>query len=213
MYCCHHCLFTSDFMKSVFACKFVAGLVNVRIIEMKPKTSSAERMRRFRKKKHDEDPDYKSKESKRISTLQKAKRSEMNKSELLLHKENNRRKVALCRARKQMEKGEKISGSTLCSSGKGFTPKSWKSGKEGCNCSAIFTFQKSRRCVSTSFGDWVFNLKKETREIRKYHQYIHLNRDLKEKVKRFYYRPDIVYTAPGLRDEITVWTEAGKERM
>ena len=27
------------------------------------------------------------------------------------------------------------------------------------------------------------------------------------KVVDFYYRPDVIYTAPGLKDEITVWTE------
>ena len=44
----------------------------------------------------------------------------MNKSELLLHKENNQRKVALCKPGKKLEKGEKISVSTLCASGEGF---------------------------------------------------------------------------------------------
>ena len=29
----------------------------------------------------------------------------------------------------------------------------------------------------------------------------------------FYYRADIIYTAPGLKDEITVWTEKGNEKM
>ena len=202
-------------MKSVFACKFVAGLVNVRIIEMKPKTNSAERMRRFRKKKHDEYPDYKSKESKRISALQKAKRSEMNKSELLLHKENNRRKVALCRARKQMEKGEKISVSTLCSSGKGFRSRQ-SLGKAVKKIAIALPYSPSKKAdvvfqLASKIG---FSIKKKKQEKSGNITSIStLTEDLKEKVKRFYYRPDIVYTAPGLRDEITVWTEAGKERM
>ena len=29
----------------------------------------------------------------------------------------------------------------------------------------------------------------------------------------FYYETDVIYTAPGLKDEITVWTEKGKEKM
>ena len=40
-----------------------------------------------------------------------------------------------------------------------------------------------------------------------------LSKEIKDKVINFYYCSDIVYTAPGLKDEMTVWTEAGKTKM
>ena len=40
-----------------------------------------------------------------------------------------------------------------------------------------------------------------------------LSKEIKDKVINFYYRSDTVYTAPGLKDETTVWTEAGKTKM
>ena len=40
-----------------------------------------------------------------------------------------------------------------------------------------------------------------------------LSKEIKDKVINFYYRSDTVYTAPGLKDDMTVWTEAGKTKM
>ena len=36
---------------------------------------------------------------------------------------------------------------------------------------------------------------------------------MKDKIVNFYYHSDIVYTAPGLKDEMTVWTETGKTKI
>ena len=36
---------------------------------------------------------------------------------------------------------------------------------------------------------------------------------MKYQVIDFYYLPDFIYTARSLKDEITVWTEKGKEKM
>ena len=36
---------------------------------------------------------------------------------------------------------------------------------------------------------------------------------MKYQVIDFYYLADFIYTARSLKDEITVWTEKGKERM
>ena len=40
-----------------------------------------------------------------------------------------------------------------------------------------------------------------------------LSDQVKSQVVDFYYRTDILYTPPGLKDEITVWTEKGREKM
>ena len=40
-----------------------------------------------------------------------------------------------------------------------------------------------------------------------------LSKEKKDKIINFYYRSDIVYTAPGLKDEMTVWTETGKTKI
>ena len=40
-----------------------------------------------------------------------------------------------------------------------------------------------------------------------------LSKEIKDKVINFYYCSDIVYTAPSLKGEMTVWIEAGKTKM
>ena len=35
----------------------------------------------------------------------------------------------------------------------------------------------------------------------------------KEKIESFYYRTDIIYTMPGKGDEMTIWTEYGKQKV
>ena len=40
-----------------------------------------------------------------------------------------------------------------------------------------------------------------------------LSKEIKDKVINFYYHSDTVYAAPGLKHELTVWTEAEKTKM
>ena len=37
--------------------------------------------------------------------------------------------------------------------------------------------------------------------------------EVKSQVVDFYYKTDVIYSAPGLKDEVTVWTQRGKEKM
>ena len=37
--------------------------------------------------------------------------------------------------------------------------------------------------------------------------------EIKEKIEKFFYRTDIVYTMPGKGDEMTVWTDEGRKRL
>ena len=40
-----------------------------------------------------------------------------------------------------------------------------------------------------------------------------LSDEVKSEVVYFYYSTDVLYTAPGLKDKIIVWTKKGKEKM
>ena len=59
-----------------------------------------------------------------------------------------------------------------------------------------------------------FGLKlKESDFNRNRKEYGRLSNEVKSQVVDFYYRADVIYSVPGLKDEITVWTEQGKEKM
>ena len=45
---------------------------------------------------------------------------------------------------------------------------------------------------------------------RNWKKYEELSDERKSQVVDFYYRTDLIYTAPGLKDGITVWTEKGR---
>ena len=59
------------------------------------------------------------------------------------------------------------------------------------------------KLVQSSKSDFNRNRKK----------YEGLSHEAKSQVVDFYYQTDVMFTAPGLKDEITVWTEKGKEKM
>ena len=54
---------------------------------------------------------------------------------------------------------------------------------------------------------------KESDFNRSRRKYGGLSDEVKSQVADFYFQADVIYTAPGLKDEITVLTEKGKEKM
>lgn len=172
---------------------------------MKPHAKSgAERMKDLRKKKVENDPDYKMNESKRINTLEKKKKSEMSPAELADYKRRKNENLRRFRAKKKMEKS--VHQDT--SQNPGF---------------------KSRSSLGAAVNRLIKNTpkspSKKLHAIKELSKSVGLqivnNLKLKDStpnelellVKEFYFLPNIVYTTPGMQDEMAYWGNGKKETL
>ncbi|CAL4227916.1 unnamed protein product, partial [Meganyctiphanes norvegica] len=73
-----------------------------------PKTTSAERVKLFRRRRAEIDPNFKKNESKRISDIKKKQRASMSEHELSLLREKNRLKTKAWRDKQKSKKKEKV---------------------------------------------------------------------------------------------------------
>ena len=167
-------------------------------------------MRRFRKRKQEADPEYKRKESRRISILIKDKKrlaSPRKKKEL---DRKNREAVAKHRAKKKEQNQQMIQQDTRQTSSKGFkSPQSFGKAKKRLQDILPRSPTKRKQLIQGIADDESVVLQRMMNKA--------LNENdigpVEKLVKDFYLREDISYTAPGMKEEMTVWQGGMKLRL
>ena len=181
------------------------------------------RQKRYKEKKASEDAAFKKDESDRINALQKRARASETEEEKKIRKEKNRLRM---KAKREELRNKKTGGVRITNAGT-LSPKSAHARKFGYR-------------TSSSLGKAVRKILKETpssprkkkavlmeaakqaglevspdcsRRVVSPPKPIHntLPDDVVEKVINFFTRPDIVWTSPSLKDEMTIWDESGKK--
>ena len=161
--------------------------------------TSAERMRRYRLKKKEEDPEYGQKESQRIASLIKHKRENLTGMEKRELNKKNRDAVAKLRAKKKEE--NKTATST------GFkSPQSFGKAKKRLQDILPHSPTKRKQLIHGLVQSECLNLKSKTEAVLKEPD------DTKTALQNFF-REDISYTALGMNDELTVGEDGKKKRL
>ena len=174
-----------------------------------PKTTSSERMRKHCQNKVNNDPEFKQKESKRMSDLQRQQRASMSEEELSTLWEKNRLKVKAWRAKNKAKEVLKVTPVTKNGSK---TPQGFGKAMKQLKRQLPKSPSKKVATVKGLVKEMGFELNTESKA-HKTGKNKGLSKEMKDKVINLYYHSDVVYTAPGLKDEMTVWTEAGKTKM
>ena len=169
--------------------------------------TSAECMKALRCRLRGTDPEFMKKESERISLLQKRQRASVNEEELTAAREYNWLKTKRCRERKNATETIKIAPVTK----KGF-PMPQAYGKAIKKLKRPLPISPSKRVEAVIGLVSEVGLKlKESDFNRSRRKCGGLSDEVKSQGADFYYQADVIYTAPGIKDEITVLTEKGKE--
>ena len=166
-------------------------------------------MKGLRLRRKEADPEFMKKESERMLLLQKRQRASMNEEELTAAREYNCLKTKKCSERKKATETIKIAPVTK----KGFAmPQAYGTAIKKLKRQLPKSPSKRVEAVIGLVNEVGLKLK-ESGFNRNRKMYGGLPDEVKSQVVDFYYQTDVIYTAPGLKDEITVWTESGKEKM
>lgn len=172
----------------------------------RPQSTSASRMRKFREKKKVEDPSFKANESKRIAELRKKKREQASEKELaaILRKQRDEKRLQRAKKRPEVIEPSTSSASTEC------PYKSKQALYKAINKAlrALPQSPRKKKAVVTELARKMNIALAESSPSS-----IVVDKDSRfEAVKTFYYRPDIVYTCPGVNDFVTIWENATKKK-
>ena len=173
-------------------------------------STSASRMQKMRERLKRENPDFQKQENKRISEFKKKKKQDMNEAEMEKLRKYERDRKRLQRAKKRSDKLQQSpSNSSQGSVSPYQCPQSlgkaiWRTTralpKSPRKKMAVLTCLAERAGLSPSAEEVVDRSNANSKM-----DY--------SKVRDFYFRPDIVYTCPGMNDCITVWENGIKEKL
>ena len=166
-------------------------------------------MRKHCQNKANNEPEFKKKENKRISDLQRQQQALMSEEQLSTLPEKNRPKVQAWRAKNKAKEVLKVTPVTK----NGFkTPQGFGKAMKWLKSQLPKSPSKKLATVKGLVKEMGLEL---NTEIKAHKTGINkgLSKEIKDKVINFYYCSDIVYTAPSLKGEMTVWIEAGKTKM
>ena len=169
-----------------------------------PKTTAG-RMRKHRQNKVNNDPEFKQKESKRIPDLQRQQHASMSEEELSTLWEKNRLEVLAWRAKNKAKEVLKVTPVT-----KNWfkTPQGFGKAMKRLKCQMPKSPSKKLATVKSLVKEMGLELNTESKA-HKTGKNKGLSKEIKDKAINSYY----CSTAPALKDEMTVWTEAGKTKM
>ncbi|XP_071839631.1 uncharacterized protein [Apostichopus japonicus] len=173
--------------------------------------SSAQRMKELRQRQAASDPNYKQKESTRISKLQRRQRDLMSEEERNKLREDQRMKMRAWRRKKAESQVLKI----ITFPRKPFkSPQSFGKAVQRTYKTLPSSPNKKLAVVCGLAKKYGVDLAEKMEcNLGNRSSYCALSEEVKEAVKNFYYRADVVWTAPGMRDELTVWIDGKKEKM
>ena len=191
--------------------------------------SGAERIRKYREKRK-QNAEYRKKENERIEKLRKARVSKMDEDELKRHSAENNERQRNCREAKRKRKSdaESVVYSPPSTPAQNTTPSILK---------VAFPFKRPQsygKALNKAFRTLTTSPNKKRIVVSGLAQKIGLQLtseverelsfgaspgnpglsvEIKEKVEQFFFQPDIVYTMPGMKDEMTVWQDGKKMKL
>ena len=176
------------------------------------------RQKRYKEKKASEDAAFKKDESDRINALQKRARASETEEEKKIRKEKNRLRM---KAKREELRNKKTGGVRITNAGT-LSPKSAHARKFGYRTSSSLG-KAVRKILAETPSSPIMEAAKQaglevspecSRRVVSPPKPIHntLPDDVVEKVINFFTRPDIVWTSPSLKDEMTIWDESGKKQ-
>lgn len=179
-------------------------------------------VKKYREKRKAEDPNYQKNENIRISNLKKKQKKAMTKKELEELKLYEREKKRRQRAKKRLSNDISINSSVVDTPGE-TTSTSAPAPPYKCPQTVSKAIRKAVQALPSSptkrdyiikglCGRYGIRLADEMeRELKKNDDE---NWDYDENsVKKFYFRPDIVYTCPGMKDCMTSWKSGQKKKL
>ena len=177
-------------------------------------TTSAERMRKMRAKKKSEDEDgiFAAAESRRVELLRK-KRFDKNPEN---ERKRTRDRVRACRLRKKeaAKKAKVDSPDTAASTPtkKGYqTPQGLNKAMKKVH--EVLSDSPSKAAQTVQGLANFYNIKLDDKMNNQIRPNRAIDPETIKLVKEFYFRTDIVYTMPGMNDEMTIWTNGKKEKL
>lgn len=182
------------------------------------KSTSASRMKKMRYKQKAANPeDYLDKERKRIAELRKNKKEKMTNKERAAQKISDRNRKRLQRAKAKAKNVSNITTPTHPNnSSPAKTPYSCKQSLSKAVWRTVRSLPNSPRKqkavvtgLATRVGLKLSNAMEENLACTSSRP----ARTQDASVINFFYRPDIVYTCPGMKDVITVWKDGKKEKL
>jgi len=189
-----------------------------------PKASKSvkERVRDFRERKKN-DKEYQMKESKRIEGIRKRRvNSEMTTTEKTAYREAAAERKRKSRALQQSRRGESVAASndTIATPSSSASPyvRPQSLGKAVRKAARSLPYSpRKQKLVVAGLAQYVGLKIKDVTERNLDGENQRGNRGLPDDtvslIKEFFYRPDIVYTAPGMRDEMAVWENGIKSKL
>ena len=175
-------------------------------------------VKNYRDRKRQMDPDFDKKESWRIEKIRKKRVDTMNAIERNDYRGKARERQRKCRERKKGDlyhQGESASSTSSTPLSLLYTTKQ-SFGKAIMRVKR--SLPKSPRKKKVVMLEMAIEFGLDVREDSYSHQFSIRNKnsideDVKERIKVFYFRPDIVYTMPGMKDLMVVWTVDGKATL
>ena len=208
----------------IFGFKQLFSLISMEVSTKRKPLSSAEKVRRYRSKWRT-DLAYKHSESKRIEKIRKTRVEKMTVEE----KAEYRRRATERKRQSQAAKKQKADTlSTSNTSSESNTPGSFSStptsianpyrtkqsfGKAIAKCrQSLSTSPRRRKAVIAGLASHI-GLNLEAKLERNIQRVQGLSEETKECVKTFFFRPDISYTMPCMKDIMTTWIDSGKLKL
>lgn len=181
----------------------------------RPKTA-AERMKKYREKKKQHDPEYRKRENERVKEYKRKKKDTLSKRQLEDLKVKKRQEKRLERQKKrnqEVEMSRYSSTSTNDSNEPEYHPYkcSQTYSKAVLKClRSLPSCPIKKQCVIRGVAKRVgIELVKKMNENLNDSR----NETVEQEIKDFYFRPDIVYTCPGMKDCMVVWENGEKNTL
>lgn len=181
------------------------------------KSTSASRMKKMREKQKAANPnEYLEKERKRIAEFRQKKKEKMTVKEKAAQKLYERNRKRLQRAKAKVTNVSNVAASTSSNNSSPASPYSCKQTLSKAVWRTVRSLPNSprkQRAVVTGLakrvGISLSNIMEENLACTSSRP----TQIEEATVTNFFYRPDIVYTCPGIKDVITVWQEGKKEKL
>ena len=202
-------------MKSYFFLYFPPGMENS---TGKTKMTAAERKRKQRAKAkanmtEEEKQTFKEKESKRRSQLRRVQLAKMTKEERSNFRTKEVARVTASRKQKQIDIQKAPLQVKLPLPRKNPYKSRQSFGKAMNRCRIELPHSPRKRTAVVSGLAKEVGLSIQNNYEKQCYGNRTMSEELKEAIKEFYFRSDISYTMPGMKDQITIWDEFGKQHL
>ena len=175
--------------------------------------TSAERVSAYRKRQSESDPQFRAKENKRISELKKRQKANLLEEEKKEKRAQHAKNMRLWRQKQREKQQEQKDNPSPGPSKKAYrTPQSLGKAVRKLEMSLPKSPRKKKAAVSVLAKRTGVQLA-ETAYYKEGTVAHAMARDDEKLIRDFFFRTDIVYTAPGLKEEMTIWEDGKKHKL